>query len=124
MSPCAHKGDIFHRVPIALLHAREPVGRFSLLPYSMCVWHRRPFQRATKTYFFRAAIAQEDDGRWSAWIDALPGCATWGYTKEEALRNLRDAVEAYIQDMQKAGEDIPTEAPTPVVHEPVVAITV
>jgi hypothetical protein len=44
-----------------------------------------------KTYLFQAEIEQDDDGRWSAWIEALPGCAVWGYTKEEALEALKDA---------------------------------
>jgi len=56
-------------------------------------------KESTKTYFFRVEVAQEDDGRWSAWVETLPGCATRGYTKDEALRNIRDAVEAYIRDM-------------------------
>ena len=81
-------------------------------------------KESTKTYFFQVEIAQEEDGRWSAWVESLPGCATWGYTKQEALRNIRDAVEAYIRDMQKAGEDIPADAPTRVVDAPVVAVTV
>jgi predicted RNase H-like HicB family nuclease len=28
-------------------------------------------------------------------VDALPGCTIWGYTREEALKSLRDAVELY-----------------------------
>jgi predicted RNase H-like HicB family nuclease len=75
------------------------------------------------SYVFRVELVEEEDGRWSAGVSVLPGCATWGSTKAEALRNLRDAVEAYIRDMQKAGEDIPTEATTQVIHEPVVAVT-
>lgn len=78
-----------------------------------------------KSYVFHVELVKEEDGRWSAGVPALPGCATWGYTKEEALRNIRDAVEAYIRDMQKAGEDIPEDPTTQVIHEPVVvAITV
>lgn len=77
-----------------------------------------------KSYLFRVELAEEDDGRWSAWIEALPGCATWGYTREEALRNIRDGVEAYIRAMQKAGEEVPTDATIQVINEPVVAVTV
>jgi len=55
---------------------------------------------AVKSYLFRVELIEEDDGRWSAWIEALPGCATWGYTREEALRNMHDGVEAYIRSMQ------------------------
>ena len=55
---------------------------------------------------------------------APPGCATWGYTRKEALHNIHDAVEAYIRDLQNAGEEIPRNATTQVIEEPVVAITV
>ncbi len=76
------------------------------------------------TYIFRVELVEEDDGRWSAGVPALPGCATWGYTKEEALQNIRDGVEAYIRAMQKAGEKIPQEATIKVINEPAVVVTV
>ena len=77
-----------------------------------------------KSYVFRVELVEEDDGRWSAGVPVLPGCATWGDMKEEALRNMHDAVEAYIRDMQVTGEDIPRDATTRVMDEPVVAVTV
>ena len=76
-----------------------------------------------KTYIFRAELVEEEDGRWSAGVPSLPGCATWGYTREEALRNLRDAVEAYLCAMKKAGQEVPINATTQVTSEPVVAVT-
>jgi predicted RNase H-like HicB family nuclease len=79
---------------------------------------------AVKSYVFRVELVKEDDGRWSAGVPVLPGCATWGYTQEEALRNIRDAVEAYLRDMQHTGEEIPKDATTQVLEEPVVAVTV
>ncbi|MSQ15535.1 MAG: type II toxin-antitoxin system HicB family antitoxin [Dehalococcoidia bacterium] len=57
-----------------------------------------------KTYIFKASLQQEEDKRWSSWIDDLPGCAAWGYTREEALKAVQDAAEAYIEDMIEAGE--------------------
>lgn len=60
---------------------------------------------ATKRY--EAQFEQDDDGRWSAWIEALPGCAAWGYSQDEAISALRDAAEAYIEDMVEAGEQTP-----------------
>jgi hypothetical protein len=50
--------------------------------------------------------------------------ATWGFSKEEALRNLQDAVEAYVRDGQQAGGEIPKEASAAVRDEPLVAVTV
>ena len=76
-----------------------------------------------QTYLFRFEIEKEEDGRWSAWVDELPGCSTWGNTREEAVHNIHDAVEAYIADMRAAGEDIPQRAPTTVMNEPTVAVT-
>lgn len=81
-------------------------------------------EEAMNTYVFRVELVKEDDGRWSAGVPALPGCATWGYTREEALHNLHDAVEAYIRDMQKAGEEVPQDATIQVINEPAVAVTV
>ena len=55
-----------------------------------------------KSYVFRVEMEEEDDGRWSAWIEALPGCAAWGHSKQEALQALKDAAEAYLEDMLEA----------------------
>lgn len=74
-----------------------------------------------KSYIFDAKVQQEGDGRWSAWIEALPGCAAWGYSKEEALEALKDAAELYIQDMIEEGEELPKEG-VQVVKSPVVAV--
>lgn len=77
-----------------------------------------------KLYRFHVDLIEEDNGYWSAWVDALPGCATWGCTKEEALQNIHDAVEAYVCDMQNAGEIVPGGAATQGIPEPVVTISV
>jgi predicted RNase H-like HicB family nuclease len=75
------------------------------------------------TYLFRVELEKEDDGRWSAWIEALPGCAAWGYTKEEALKAIQDATEAYVEDMLEAGEEVPIREGITVVDAPVVTVT-
>ncbi len=62
-----------------------------------------------KSYLFQAEVEEDEDGRWSAWVPVLPGCATWGYSKDEAITNLHDAVELYVEDMIEAGDALPTE---------------
>jgi len=42
-------------------------------------------------------------------VPALPGCITYGRTKEEALERAKEAVEGFIEGLQKAGEPIPEE---------------
>jgi len=76
-----------------------------------------------KTYLFHVELEEDDDGRWSAWIEALPGCAVWGYTKEEALRAIQDAAEAYLDDMIEVGEQVPPKEGVTVVDAPAITIT-
>jgi predicted RNase H-like HicB family nuclease len=78
---------------------------------------------AVKSYVFHAALEQEEDGRWSAWIEALPGCATWGYSREEALEALKDAVQAYLEVLSEKGQEIPSDQTVQTVDAPVVAVT-
>jgi len=78
-----------------------------------------------KTLVLKVTLKEEDDGRWSASILALPGCSSWGYTREEALNNIKDAAEIYIEDMVEAGEDIPASSDKiEVLDEPAVAISI
>lgn len=55
-----------------------------------------------------------DTGEWAAWCPELPGCASAGQTEEEALANIREAIELYLEP---AEIEIPPEA---VVREVVV----
>ena len=38
-----------------------------------------------------------ETGDWAAWVPELPGCASAGYTETEALANIREAIELYLQ---------------------------
>lgn len=76
-----------------------------------------------KSYVFHAALEQEEDGRWSAWIEVLPGCATWGYSREEALEALKEATQAYLEVLQEKGQEIPTGSTVQTIDAPVVAVT-
>jgi predicted RNase H-like HicB family nuclease len=39
----------------------------------------------------------DEDGIWIADVPSLPGCHSDGKTKEEALLNVREAIELYIE---------------------------
>ncbi len=77
-----------------------------------------------KTYVFRVELEQEEDGRWSAVVPALPGCATWGYTKEEAFKNVQEAAQAYVETLIEDGRPVPKEPNVEVIEAPAVAVTV
>ena len=46
-------------------------------------------------------------------VPALPGCITYGRTKKEALTRAKEAIEGFIEGLEKAGETVPEEV-TPV----------
>jgi predicted RNase H-like HicB family nuclease len=60
-----------------------------------------------KTYLFQVEIEQEEDGRWSAWIEALPGCCAWGYSKDEALEAVKETAQAFLEVLVEKGEPLP-----------------
>ena len=78
-----------------------------------------------KTFVLKVNLEEEEDGRWSATISSLPGCSSWGYTQQEALANIKDAADIYIEDMIDAGESFPLQSDKiEVINEPAVAIVV
>jgi predicted RNase H-like HicB family nuclease len=53
-------------------------------------------------------ITREDDA-YLVDVPALPGCHTWGATRDEALRNAQEAVELYLEELRATGEPIPED---------------
>jgi len=61
-------------------------------------------------YIYRVVIEPDGD-RYHAEIPALVGCYSWGYTYEEALKNIKEALELWLEVKKQAGEPIPLEEP-------------
>jgi predicted RNase H-like HicB family nuclease len=53
------------------------------------------------------------------WVEvpALPGCVSQGKTKDEALKNVREAIELHVETMREDGLEIPQEESAKVVVE-------
>jgi antitoxin HicB len=81
-------------------------------------------EKKMKTYIFPVELEQEEDGRWSAAVESLPGCATWGYSKEEALKAFQEATQAYIQTLLEQGRQVPSSRDIEVKETPAVSVTV
>jgi predicted RNase H-like HicB family nuclease len=76
-----------------------------------------------KSYVFRVVLEPDADA-WRAYVPELEanGTATWGDTKEEALRNIQEVARMVIEDLRDDGKPVPpglTEA-----DQPLVAVTV
>jgi predicted RNase H-like HicB family nuclease len=52
-------------------------------------------------------LRAEDGGGFAAFVPDLPGCMTDGETPEEALANVRDAIESWIDEARALGRPIP-----------------
>jgi predicted RNase H-like HicB family nuclease len=59
-----------------------------------------------QTYRFSVVIEKDADG-YFAFCPELQGCYTQGSTYEEALANIRDAIQLHVADRQAAGEELP-----------------
>jgi predicted RNase H-like HicB family nuclease len=75
------------------------------------------------TYTFKIVV-EPDENRWRAYHPALEaqGAATWGYTREEALQNIREVLEMIVAELVEEG--VPVPANVAVSEEPLVAVTV
>jgi len=50
-----------------------------------------------------------EDGYWIVECPSLPGCISQGKTKEEALRNFKEAMNCYIHSLEEDELPIPEE---------------
>jgi predicted RNase H-like HicB family nuclease len=58
---------------------------------------------------YTVVLNREDDGRYSVWVPALPGCATFGETVDEALAMVEEAIAGYIESLAARGLPIPPD---------------
>lgn len=61
---------------------------------------------------YTVVLEQEKDGGFVVSVPALPGCHTQGETRPEAVRNAREAIAAYVEELRARGEEIPLELKT------------
>lgn len=56
-------------------------------------------------------LAESDGGGYLAIVPDLPGCMSDGDTPEEALRNVQEAIESWIESAKEWKRDIPKPTP-------------
>jgi len=67
----------------------------------------------------RVLIEQDEDGVYVITCPSLPGCVSQGKTREEAIRNIQDAIQGYLRSLEEHGEPIP-----PPIEEEIVEVAV
>jgi len=57
----------------------------------------------------QVVIYPGESGYWVAECRSLPGCITQGKSKEEAVANIREAIEAYVEALEEDGLAVPED---------------
>ncbi len=50
----------------------------------------------------KVVLEPSEDGGYTAIVPALPGCISEGDTVEEAMANIREAIELYLEPVEEA----------------------
>jgi len=56
---------------------------------------------------FRIIVEQDEDGMFIAECPTLPGCISQGKTRVEAVKNIKDAINGYLESLKKHNEAVP-----------------
>ena len=73
--------------------------------------------------FVLRVVLELDEDVWRAYIPELAakGAATWGHTKEEALRNMQEVAQMVMEELEEDGEPLPPSVT--VSDQPLVAVS-
>lgn len=58
--------------------------------------------------FELATNFEQATNNWAAYVPDLPGCITTGATLEDTERNIREAIEGYLETLREFGEAVPS----------------
>jgi len=49
---------------------------------------------------FQVVLEPSDEGGYTVYVPSLPGCISEGDTMEEALENIQEAIELYLESVE------------------------
>jgi predicted RNase H-like HicB family nuclease len=61
------------------------------------------------THRYTVILEREADGGFHVFCPALRGCHSQGDTLDEAVQNMREAMEVYLESLSAHGEEPPRE---------------
>ena len=56
-----------------------------------------------------AIVYPGEDGYWVAECPSLPGCISQGGTEDEALANIKEAIDLYVDVLRDNGQPVPED---------------
>jgi predicted RNase H-like HicB family nuclease len=68
---------------------------------------------------YRVIVEKDEDGVYVVEVPALPGCISQGITRTEALANIKESIELYLDSLEAHGEPVP-----PSISEEIVEVSI
>ncbi len=56
---------------------------------------------------FQVILEPSDEGGYTAYVPALPGCISEGDSREEAMVNIKEAIELFLEPVEDDGRFTP-----------------
>jgi predicted RNase H-like HicB family nuclease len=81
----------------------------SLACRSVIQVRRYLFDTDIKLIMRQVILTPGEDGYWVAEVPSLPGCISQGKTREDALTNIKEAIEGYIAALKDDSIPVPEE---------------
>lgn len=57
----------------------------------------------------KVLLFQDEDSYFVVEVPSLPGCFSQGKTREEALKNIKEAIDLHIEVLQERGQGVPED---------------
>ncbi|MCX6802878.1 MAG: type II toxin-antitoxin system HicB family antitoxin [Candidatus Diapherotrites archaeon] len=54
---------------------------------------------------FDVVLEKQEEGGYTAYVPALPGCISEGDTRAEAMNNIKEAISIYVEETRKTNYD-------------------
>ena len=83
--------------------APDTSGRRGNTTLASEAYEKRPrsmYQRKEKKMRFQTVLEPSEEGGYTVYVPSLPGCISEGDTVEEALTNIREAIELYLEPVE------------------------
>ena len=56
---------------------------------------------------YKVVLEPQEEGGYTVYVPSLPGCVSQGETTEEAMANIREAIEVYLDSLKARRIPVP-----------------
>ena len=58
---------------------------------------------------YTVVLQRDTDGGCGVTVPVLPGCVSQGDSRQDAVKNIEEAIELYLEDVKAAGGPVPVD---------------